>query len=84
MVEEIPPHYRPQLLQRSPDFLVHPLPQLRMNVLQLGCHTFADRLPVYREIARLVLSCVTLAFTTPRRFIPTLSNLKGRSTGAFG
>src|SRR5712691_5693289 len=25
-----------------------------MNFLQLGCHTFADRLPAYREIARLV------------------------------
>ena len=33
---------------------MHPLSQLRVNVLQLGCHTFADRLPAYREIALLV------------------------------
>jgi len=32
----------------------------------------------------LLLSCVTLSFTTPRRFIPTLSSLKGYATASFG
>src|ERR1035438_7020187 len=53
MVSEIPSYHRLQPPQRPPDFLVHPLPQLRQNILQLGCHRFADRLPMYRVIARL-------------------------------
>src|ERR1035441_6441685 len=42
----------------------------------------ASRLPSHGSGSgwSLLLSCVTLAFTTPCRFIPTLSNLKGRST----
>src|SRR5438445_1302093 len=51
MILEIPPHHRLQPLQRSTDVLVHPLSQLCPKFLQFGCHTFADRFPVYREIA---------------------------------
>ena len=35
--------------------LGHPLTQPRSNILQLRCHAFADRLSVYREVARHVV-----------------------------
>src|SRR5450759_4502007 len=81
MVLEIPPHHRLQPLQRPPDLLVHPLSQLRLNILQLGCHAFADRLPAYREIALLVARPTNVGETQKvkglRLPFPTLGPVRG-------
>jgi hypothetical protein len=42
---------------------VHPSAQFRFDGFQLGCHTFADCLPQYRELARLVYGSASVRET---------------------
>src|SRR3989442_5793116 len=56
VILEIPPHHLLQPLHRVWNSHVHPLSQLRSNLLKLRCHPFADRLPMYSEIARRVVA----------------------------
>jgi hypothetical protein len=55
MILEIPPHHLLQPRQRTGNATVHPLAQLGSDILQLRCHSFADRLAVYLKAARLVV-----------------------------
>src|SRR3989442_11280535 len=63
VIFKIPPHHLPQPLPRSAYTTMHPSPQLRSNLLQLRCHALADRLAVYREVARLVVGPTDLGET---------------------
>ena len=55
MVLEISSHHLLEPPHGSLRTLMHPQAQLGSNILQLGCHAFADRPAVYREVARLVV-----------------------------
>src|SRR5207245_462529 len=52
MVLEIAPHHRLQPLHCIADRLVHPLPQLRLDIFQLRCHALAHGLSSDCEAAR--------------------------------
>src|SRR6516165_1920154 len=84
VILEIPPHHLLQPLHGSRNTRVHPLAQLRSNFLELGCHSFADRFPVDREFARLVVRTTNVSeaqkvkgFRLP--FSPPLPALSGKA-----
>ena len=53
VILEIPPHHLREPLRCVRNLRVHPRPQLLPDIFQLGCHAFADRLAIHREIPRL-------------------------------
>src|SRR5450432_4398696 len=55
MVLEISANHRLEPLPRSLRLLVQTLAQLLLDLLQLGCHALADRLPVHLEVPRLMI-----------------------------
>ena len=82
MILEIPSHHLLHPLHGSRHMRVHPLAQLRSNLFELGCHAFADRFPMDREFARLVVGPTDVGETQEikgfRLPFPTL--LPGSST----
>jgi len=50
VILKVAPHHGLQPLRCFGDRLVHSLAQLLLNVLQLGCHPFADRLSFHDEV----------------------------------
>src|SRR5271169_5488268 len=55
VVLEIAANHRLEPLPRALRLLVQALPQLLPNLLQLGRHALADRLPVHLEVPRLMI-----------------------------
>src|SRR5215472_522801 len=55
VILEIPLHHLLQPVHGSWYSIVHPLTQLRPNILELSGHTFGDRFPADRESACLVV-----------------------------
>lgn len=53
MILEVTPHYRLKPFGRFHQRVMHSLFQLGVELLQLRCHAFADRLTDYGEIACL-------------------------------
>src|ERR1039458_9220592 len=52
MVLEISANHRLEPLRSALGLLVQALAQFLPNLLQLGCHSLADRLPVHLEVSR--------------------------------
>src|SRR6266496_4280897 len=55
VVLEISANHCLEPLRRALRLLVQSLAQLLPNLLQLGCHALADRLPVHLEVPRLMI-----------------------------
>src|SRR5450432_1475153 len=55
VVLEISANHRLEPLPRALHLLVQTLAQLLSDLLQLGCHALADRLPVHLEVPRLMI-----------------------------
>ena len=65
VILEIPLHHLLQPLHGSRHTRVHPLTQLRPNILELGCHAFGDRFPADRESGRLVVRPTDMGVSRP-------------------
>ena len=82
VILEIPPHHLLQPLHGSPYSRVHPFAQLPSNLSELGCHAFADRFPMDREFARLMVGPTNVGETQKVKgfrlpFSPPLPALRG-------
>jgi hypothetical protein len=66
VIWEIPPHLLYQPLAGGSRRSVHALPQLRPDILELGCPALADRPAVHREVSGLWL--VPLMWVKPRKW----------------
>src|SRR5215467_4984354 len=88
VILEIPLHHLLQPLHGSWYPLVHPLTQLRPNILELGCHAFGDRFPADRESACLVVRPTNGGMSMapfvdrPRRYPKLASSNTGSKIGS--
>jgi len=60
---EITAHHLLKPLHRIRNTRVQPFAQLRLDIFQLGCHPFADGLPVNGEVARFVANSAIVSET---------------------